>query len=232
MAQFIVDNQTVSQPYTDNPAVHIYRTKYCEYTHRGLDRYGKTDDFYERTGCAEPIQDGTTLVLDWKVRTIDDIYTFFNFERDERLNGKRTSGYHLKVCFDHYGRLLMFHRDLDYEPKQFIKKSKTRTRTWAKWTPESAQFWMREKVKKGEFSEYTTWGWTFKHPEDFLIFHISPWKLNTLVPELKLNSLCPDEEFAEKLWRTGITDLSTSWVTPESEAEVEHIWRIRQQRKD
>jgi hypothetical protein len=38
------------------------------------------------------------------------------------------------------------------------------------------------------------------------------------------------EEDYETLWNTGITDLSKSWVTPESEAEVERIWRIRQQR--
>jgi hypothetical protein len=89
---------------------------------------------------------------------------------------------------------------------------------------------MREKVKKGELSEYTTWGWTFKRPEDFLVFHISPWKLNTIIPEHNLCWLDMKEEDYETLWNTGITDLSKSWVTPESEAEVERIWRIRQQR--
>ena len=230
MEIYKVDSQTVGRPYWDNPAVTIYRSEYDEKTHRALDRYGKTDEYYKRTGCGEFIQDGTTLVLDWKVRTIDDLYKFFGFEKDERLDGKRVTGFHLKVCFDHYGRLLMFHRDLGYEPKQFIKKSKTRTRTWATWTPEYSQFWMRQKVKKGEMSEYTTWGWSFKRPEDFLIFHISPWKLNTIIPEHNLCWLDMKEEDCETLWNTGITDLSKSWVTPESEAEVERIWRIRQQR--
>ena len=49
----MIDYQTVGRPYWDNPAITIYRSEYDEKTHRALDRYGKTDEFYKRTGCGE-----------------------------------------------------------------------------------------------------------------------------------------------------------------------------------
>lgn len=225
----MIDYQTVQQPYNiDNPVVHIYRCEYDERTHRGLDRFGKADEYYRRTGQGEFIQDGVTLVLDKELNTLDDMYRFFGFEKNEQSGGRRTSGYHLKVCFDHYGRLIIFKRDLGYEPEQFIKQHKNRTRIWTKWTPKSAQFWIHSKRP----GIYTTWGWTFKRPEDYLVFSISPWKLNCLIPEKNLCSLCADEAFAETLWNVGIVDLSESWVTPESEAEVERLYELRKKRGD
>ena len=224
----MIDNQTI-ETHRDSRCITIYRSGYDERTHRGLDRYGKTDEYYRRTGRAEFIQSGFHLILD-ETRTLDDMRKFFNLSFDANdYSFKRIAGYHLKVCFDHHGRLLMFKRDLGYEPAQFIKSSKTRTRTWTKWTPESNQFWIHQREKKKEHPMYTTWGWTFKQPDDFLIFQCTPWQINMLIPEHNCCSLTFDDLYCEKLWNTGITDLSSSWVTPESEAEVDRIFNIRKQ---
>lgn len=227
----MIDNQTL-ETWNDSRCIVIYRSGYDEHTHKGLDRYGKTDEYYKRTGRAEFIQSGFHLILDTEVRTMDDMRRFFGLPFNENDSFRRTNGWHLKVCFDHYGRLLLFKRDLDYEPTPFIKTSKTRTRTWTKWTPDGYQFRIHLREKKKENPVYTTWGWTFKRPEDFLVFQCTPWQINMLIPEHDCCSLSFDDAYCDKLWNTGITDLSTSWVTPESEAEVERIWRIRQQRKD
>ena len=77
----MIDNQTVQQPYWDNPSIWLYRSGYDERTHRGLDRYGKTEEYYRRTGSGEFIQEGTILVLDWESRTFDDIFKFFGFRK-------------------------------------------------------------------------------------------------------------------------------------------------------
>ena len=225
----MVDNQTVQQPYWDNPCIWLYRSGYDERTHRGLDRYGKTEEYYRRTGSAEFIQDGTRLVLDWESRTVDDIFKFFGFDCSDSASGKRTSGYHLKLCFDFYGRPILFKRDLGYTPEKFLQKSKVRTKTWKTWTPKTIQ----DRISLKKPDEYVTHGWLFNKPDDYLIFKpISPWKLNTLIPEYDVCSLTYDDDLHLKLWNIGIVDLSESWVTPESEKEVERIYEIRKRKGD
>lgn len=226
----MIDNQTI-ETHADSRCIVIYRSGYDEQTHYGLDRYGKTDEYYRRTGRAEFIQSGFSIILD-ESRTLDDMRQFFGLPFRENDRFVRTDGWHLKVCFDHYGRLLMFKQDLSYDPVPFVKTSKTRTRTWTKWTPKSNQFWIHQREKKKEQPVYTTWGWTFKRPEDFLVFQCTPWQINMLIPEHDCCSLTFDELYCEKLWLTGITDLSKSWVTPESEQEVERVYQLRKQRGD